>query len=310
MRGDHFYTTDSSGEGASQNGYESEPSQGFVYTNRLPGTIPLYRWYSPLSGDHLYTVFEGDGVKSYGYLPEGVACYVYPASSGKPGHQPLYQWLNSNGDHFYCLSPTGEVAAASGYSEEGPACDVSTSQVLGTLPWFRWFQSSDGKINPAWSVEIPPGHNTEGEVSTRDDGNIVVQMNRTNYPKNYAEPSKGAAMRIVRSGFLLGKEGAFTLEKTVRGSSTIGAAPDIEVTTPWPPNLTLNEAAWQGIYINLELLNVAGGTVKQFYRSLSTGPEVTIYEKPGDAPGPIVKYKFKINLYASDNALAAKPHPE
>ena len=53
---------------------------GYCYPTVLPGTIPLYRYYSAQAMDHLYTTnaqeVEHNG--QYGYKSEGIVCYVIP----------------------------------------------------------------------------------------------------------------------------------------------------------------------------------------------------------------------------------------
>ena len=50
--GDHFYTTDETGEFAPDSGYVYEGITGYIGTSSIEGTTALYRWYNTESGDH------------------------------------------------------------------------------------------------------------------------------------------------------------------------------------------------------------------------------------------------------------------
>ena len=65
------------------------------------GSVPLYRYYSAVSGDHFYTTDLNDlGNGKSGYVLEGVKAYVYPAA--RAGTVPLYRYFSAvSGDHFY-----------------------------------------------------------------------------------------------------------------------------------------------------------------------------------------------------------------
>ncbi len=78
-KGDHFYTTDPSGEGAPAGGYISEGNIGNIYTKKIAGTVELYRWFQPTKGDHFYTTDpRGENAPAGGYRNEGIAGYVLP----------------------------------------------------------------------------------------------------------------------------------------------------------------------------------------------------------------------------------------
>ena len=117
--GDHFYTTDPSGELAPSGGYTSEGITGYISTSKIDGTTSLYRWYNSGNGDHFYTTDpSGELAPSGGYTSEGITGYI--ATSQISGTTPLYRWYNSgNGDHFYTTDPSGELAPSGGYTSEG-----------------------------------------------------------------------------------------------------------------------------------------------------------------------------------------------
>lgn len=76
-KGDHFYSSDSSGGGKPLGGYLFEGSIGNIGTFRLAGTRELYRWYNPANGAHFYTTDQtGEGFGKKGYRFDGIAGFV------------------------------------------------------------------------------------------------------------------------------------------------------------------------------------------------------------------------------------------
>ena len=86
---DHFYTTNAKEIGTTTPGqkgkhnYVSEGAVGYCFPSQRCGTVPLYRYWNPSLGDHLYTnnVDEigtaAPGQKGkHGYISEGVVCNV------------------------------------------------------------------------------------------------------------------------------------------------------------------------------------------------------------------------------------------
>ncbi|MCX6674311.1 MAG: hypothetical protein NTY37_11100 [Methanothrix sp.] len=75
--GDHFYTTDPSGELAPTSGYTYEGITGYIATSQQQGTTALYRWFSTQSGDHFYTTDpSGELAPTSGYAYEGITGYI------------------------------------------------------------------------------------------------------------------------------------------------------------------------------------------------------------------------------------------
>jgi hypothetical protein len=139
MPGDHFYTTDPSGELAPEAGYEFEGAACFVLGTQSYGSQPLFRWFNPSFHDHFYTINpRGEAISEYSF--EGVQCYVFPEPG--PNTVPLLRWLNtSNGHHFFTIDPNRELGPSAGYMFEGIACHVFPTQQPNTTPLFRWFQN-------------------------------------------------------------------------------------------------------------------------------------------------------------------------
>lgn len=131
---DHFYTTDLKGELAEINGYKYEGIAGYVYPTSMPNTVPLWRFFNRETGDHFYTQDrQAEGATDYNY--EAPACYL--PSSRDNGAVPLYR-LWGNLDHFYTTNHQGENATESGYQLEGEAGLIYSTQVEGTVPFYRW----------------------------------------------------------------------------------------------------------------------------------------------------------------------------
>jgi serine/threonine-protein kinase len=108
------------------------------------GTVPLFRYWNPVNGDHFYTTDFGElGAGRLGYRLEKVQAHVYPVPHG--GTVPLYRYWNSrNGDHFYTTN-YGELGAGrSGYRLEKIQAYVYPSPRSGTVPIFRYWNARNG----------------------------------------------------------------------------------------------------------------------------------------------------------------------
>jgi hypothetical protein len=146
--GDHFYTTDPSGEAAPNSGYVSEGITGYIKTSQAPGTAALYRWYNSGNGDHFYTT-NPQGESAPGYVFETTTGYI--ATSKITETTELYRWYNSNtGDHFYTTDPQGELAQKAGYTFEGVIGYIWTTAPKNiptpatNIALYRWYNSEYG----------------------------------------------------------------------------------------------------------------------------------------------------------------------
>jgi hypothetical protein len=76
--GRHFLHTDQSAgsaEGATRGGLI-----GYVDSQPRPGTVPLYAWFNPATGDSFYTTDRtGEQAPQMGMQYRGIVCYVSPA---------------------------------------------------------------------------------------------------------------------------------------------------------------------------------------------------------------------------------------
>jgi len=98
--------------------------------------------------DHLYTTSQREVNNAsivYGYIEEGVACYVFDAAT--PRTTPFLRLLSQkNGDHFYTTSQNEAIHAINtfGYISEGIACFVLDSPTPGAVPLYRLYNQSNG----------------------------------------------------------------------------------------------------------------------------------------------------------------------
>jgi len=155
---DHFYTADVNEIGATQNGqtgnhgYTCEGVVAYVSAKPFAGMVPLYRYWHATNSDHFYSTNVQEinattkgQVGNYGYSCEGVAGYVYnhPYVTA-----PLYRYYHEgNKDHFYTANASEINATVNGqvgnhgYKCEGSIGHVFTSQVTGSVPLYRYWNS-------------------------------------------------------------------------------------------------------------------------------------------------------------------------
>jgi hypothetical protein len=71
--------------------------------------VPVYRFWSPVTGKHFYTISESERNKvlvTYPevWIPEGIAYYAF-MRAGEPNLAPVYRfWSDQFGSHFYTIS--------------------------------------------------------------------------------------------------------------------------------------------------------------------------------------------------------------
>jgi hypothetical protein len=119
--GDHFYTSDASGERALQCGYVYEGVRFLTLRAGTAGAVPFYRWYSRDGAEHFYTADPtGERAPLTGYEPEGILGHI--GTTELPGTVALHRWWNGScSDHFYTTDPGGELAERLGYEYQGVA---------------------------------------------------------------------------------------------------------------------------------------------------------------------------------------------
>lgn len=135
--------------------YTPEGTAFYAYPDdSVEETVPVYRFYDPVSGDHFYTPsetektnLEGNPDTSYRY--EGIAFYAYP-DDAFDGTIPVYRFYNSNsGDHFYTRSEAEKATLIANpgwsYRYEGVGWygfpDETTD---GTVPVYRFYNPNSG----------------------------------------------------------------------------------------------------------------------------------------------------------------------
>lgn len=91
--------------------YEGVGFNGF--TSPVPGTVPLFRFWSPRLGDHFYTTNAAERDYIIGHYDlntwryEGVAYYVYPMATTVPNTLSIARfWSPRLQNHFYTANPT------------------------------------------------------------------------------------------------------------------------------------------------------------------------------------------------------------
>jgi hypothetical protein len=87
-----------------------------------PGTLPVYRFWRPATGEHFFTMKESEREKLMTqladvYTYEAIAFYAYPADSPSNGAKPVYRfWSPKSGEHFYTISQSEKDKIIANYS--------------------------------------------------------------------------------------------------------------------------------------------------------------------------------------------------
>lgn len=73
-----------------------------TYSSQVVGTVPLYIYYSAVSGKYHYSTDLANSFGNYNY--SGIACYVYSSQVTKT--RPVFQHFNTtNNDHYFFDGP-------------------------------------------------------------------------------------------------------------------------------------------------------------------------------------------------------------
>jgi peptidoglycan hydrolase-like amidase len=141
-----FYTQSNSSS------YVAEGTAFYAFKSQQDQTIPVYRFFNPIIGDHFFTISETEkneliNSPSSGYNFEGIAFYTYDSSFSE--RKPVYRFFNHTiGDHFYTASEGEKDALINnplwGYSFEGTAFYVAKSQEEGSSATYRFFNGQTG----------------------------------------------------------------------------------------------------------------------------------------------------------------------
>ena len=174
LTGDHFYTASEGEKSSVQNnpqwGYTYEGIAFYVSLSQESETSPVYRFYSPSTGDHFYTASENEAnsISLYpiyrfyapstgdhfystnksipqGYLYEGIAFYAFKKEMSE--NLPIFQLYNSQtGDHLYTRSSSERDSAISNHSyvSEGTAFYAYPEKNSGNVPVYRFYNGKTG----------------------------------------------------------------------------------------------------------------------------------------------------------------------
>lgn len=142
---DHFYTTsfDEKDQAITKYKYKFEGIQCYIFVTKKVNTVPFYRFYNSVSGDHFYTISEKESgiVTKNNYIFEGITGYVY--SDMFIDTIPLFRLVNIiNHDNFYTTSDEERLKAINNYNYKdfGISCYVSSGQGVDKVPLYRLFK--------------------------------------------------------------------------------------------------------------------------------------------------------------------------
>lgn len=95
-----------------------------------------------------------------------------PATSASGQYEPLYRMFG-NGDHFYTTNATehSQLAAAGSYHDEGIMGYLATSQVSGSVPFYRLFKQS-GSASDHFYTANPSERQSALQAGYRDESQI------------------------------------------------------------------------------------------------------------------------------------------
>jgi hypothetical protein len=124
----HFYTISESEKNKLINRFSDVWTyEGVGYyafsTAGQPNTLPVYRFWSPTSESHFYTISESEKNKlinrySDAWTYEGIVFYAYPEGQQQPGSRPVYRfWSSSKGSHFYTMTESEKDKLVNRYSD-------------------------------------------------------------------------------------------------------------------------------------------------------------------------------------------------
>ena len=107
-----------------------------------PKLIPVYRIWSPRTGDHVLTTDPKERDMILASIPdstyEGIECYIFQTQ--QPNTVPLYRYYKLNDDH-YCTTDEGlkKLAPMLGYNYEGIIGYVYKTQQPNTVPLKQFY---------------------------------------------------------------------------------------------------------------------------------------------------------------------------
>ena len=105
------------------------------YQNTEDNLVPVYRFWSPKSGSHVWTVSESEKDRLLAEPPdmwtyEGIAFYAYAVGKPPLGTAPVYRfWSPKLGYHFYTMVESEKDRLIREYPQVWTAVSDATSHV-------------------------------------------------------------------------------------------------------------------------------------------------------------------------------------
>lgn len=129
---DWFYQTSP----AVPNGYTAYGIACYVFDYQFGGTVPLFRWFHPVSG-HYYTTDPTDHLPD-GWRKELVSCFVFRNDDHQPGTSEFWSWLSPERTHYFTIDPD-LTPPGPGWIREGLGqCCAFATQAPDTVPFYRF----------------------------------------------------------------------------------------------------------------------------------------------------------------------------
>jgi predicted phosphodiesterase len=186
VAGKHFYTVDEAEKAkllsqyAQVWTYEGVAFRAFA-SSAADGRAPVYRFWSPSSGAHFYTLGEAERdklLRSYAgiWMYEGVAFYAYPAGRQPAGTLPVHRfWSGSLATHFYTTSDTERFKLVSSYAGtwayEGAAWYAHPAQAATTIaitkgPYIQ--ETAPDSVTMLWQTDVAAESVVQYGIGTPD----------------------------------------------------------------------------------------------------------------------------------------------
>ncbi len=218
------------------------------------GPMPIYRMYSPLVTDHMYTTdyneYSTSAVK-VGYQQEGILGYVY--SSSQTGTIPIYRMYSPFvTDHFYTTNYNEytTTAVAVGYQQEGILGYIYSSPQAGTTPVYRMY--SPFVKDHFYTTNYNEYTTTAVAVGYQQEGILGYVYSSSQSPLSEATVSitvKNAAGTILIPNALITVTDGYSNSKQAttdsNGQATITGVPGTWQYSVSKTGYTINIGTWQ-----------------------------------------------------------------
>jgi hypothetical protein len=209
----HFYTLDEAekarllGQDPNVWTYEGIAFRAFP-SRTADGSMPVYRFWSPVLGSHFYTLDEAEKARVLSRYPkvwtyERIAFYAYAAGSGPEGTMPVHRfWSAALGDHFYTISDTDRFKVVSGYAgvwdDEGVAWYAYPPQTAA-IPAFTKGPCVQGVTSNSatilWQTDVAAGSEVRYGAGAPDFGDPCLPREDTTPAQAGVSPAETLAAR-------------------------------------------------------------------------------------------------------------------